>query len=531
MGFFSQLLLELFGLAALALAVWYCAGLLPTERREVRARKLLRQTEQLRDLGRLSEALEMVDTALGSKTTADRAELRMTGADVCSRLGEYSRAIEMLRPIVDRTEAADPRHRTRACISTGAYEFCHGRTEPAVAILEGALSELAKVGAQTDVRSERANALTNLARGLKNARRDEECRSAARQCIELCTAILASGDGFTTREFANYQIGLMHEILDDRARAIEHWRKAVPAGGLPLQSHDIVPATHLASALFEDGRIIESDREAARLVDFLRDREAGWIHLALARQTQAKCARAMGLYQEAEGIFRSTLDSISRGTEPNYRDAAAVANDIALTRIRQSKWRESLAALDEAEQWLARSPGDRGLSAALANNRGIPLRRLGEDARAVECWRRAAEIWREMPNGNDAGEFNLVVWQAKKGDLEALERLFSVAGELKASDRSAPSRLGNLAIALAVNGRDEEARAALDRARRIAFDQAGDADVRPTEYLELWAEELEPIGWREQAEEMRASAAGRRSEVAAAVDEAFPGRRTGTGAA
>src|SRR5580700_1044125 len=85
------------------------------------------------------------------------------------------------------------------------------------------------------------------------------------------------------------------------------WIKAVPSHSERLANgNQAIAGAKLAAAYLESGRIVDADREAERLVEYLARSQSHGKH-SRALQSRARAARIMGLYQEAEQLFRSGI--------------------------------------------------------------------------------------------------------------------------------------------------------------------------------------------------------------------------------
>jgi tetratricopeptide (TPR) repeat protein len=487
---------------------------------------LLLQAQAFQSVGKPRQALALVEEGLRVDFEAHRGQLRLLGASLCSSSGQHERVEEMLRPIMDLTVAVEPNVRARAFMETGRARVNRGRSEEAIPILGEAMALFEASSADRDSRHERAKTLATLAIALDKTGQKEESRRAAEQSLAGWSELEAAGDGYPSWEFLQYEMGLMHEIRGDPASAMQHWIKAVPSHSERLANgNQAVAGAKLAAAYLESGRIVDADREAERLVEYLARSQSHGKH-SRALQSRARAARIMGLYQEAEQLFRSGIKVSLESDPPKYRSAVVIWNDVAIMQIRRMEWERAIAALDEAGPYLAKlTQPDPALAALLLNNRGVALRWTGAANEAMECWQEAAAITRELPGGSDIAAMNLLSYRAKQGDQEAFDLFVAKALEAKDDDQRLPWWFSDIAFCLITQGRAAEAQQNWDRARELAFQQAADVDVRPAEFLEFCAVQFEESPWREQVEIMRRDAAEFRAKVARKVDDAFPGRR------
>lgn len=507
-------------------AAQYARKRLPNADPKALARALLLQAEALWALGKLQQPLAVVEEALLLDFKPLDAPLRLLGAKLCSNLGQHPRAEELLRPLLDAGIEAEPGDRARARMEMGRCLLATAKAEEAIPILRESVAGFDELSGDQDLRREKAEALGILAGVLDEVGQKQESATVAEQSLAAWRELEAARDGYGSKEFMEYQAGSMRQLCGDPAGALRHWTKAVPPSLRPLTNGNQVPAASKLTQLYlKSGRIIDAEREAARLVEYLARRERS-NQLFGVLQIRARAVRIMGLYTEAEQLFQSAIGMSQQGDSPQYRSAAVLWTDIASMRTRRMEWDKSITALDQASQLISKLPQpDRALAAIVLNNRGVALRRMGSVAEAIECWQEAAAIWRDLTAKNDTAEMNLVSFRAKQGDLEAFGLLTSKVRETKNVDPHLPGWLCDVAVSLLVQGREAEAREACEQARALVFRQAGDVDVRPAETFQFWAEEFEGLHWQAMAAEMRSSAVEVRAKVAAAVDGAFPGRR------
>lgn len=190
----------------------------------------------------------------------------------------------------------------------------------------------------------------------------------------------------------------------------------------------------------EVGRLLERGlREEALLRAGALVKEAPWS--PEIRRLAALCAARCG-------------DAIA--AESNFRQAIALAPDVAATYLDFAAWLRAQGRLAECRPWLARAPA----SAAVLLERGLLSSRLGEPARAVGELERAVAADPRNPVAWDGLGHALCATRALEPAEEALRKAIGLAAGYA-------SAWFNLGVVLRLRGRIDEALACVREARRL----------------------------------------------------------------
>ncbi len=249
------------------------------------------------------------------------------------------------------------------------------------------------------------------------------CRAAAREQVDTNASALEDYDAgiALARGSENERLladglaarGGMHSLLGEQSRAVLDFLAAQRlyerAGARPDAEFNLL---NLAIAYRRMG-------DTAKAADYLRqserftERSGDWAGLSSTLMQQAYLAEDAGQPDEAMARYERVL-SIARKQDSVY-DMGAAHLGMALPYIMRREYRRALATLAQAEREFT-AAGDNSNGDMLALRRGQAHAGLGEHARALEAYARAAE-WIER-SGNL--RYQALLYEARSASHEAL---------------------------------------------------------------------------------------------------------------
>lgn len=190
-----------------------------------------------------------------------------------------------------------------------------------------------------------------------------------------------------------------------------------------------------AGVLFYLGRCrleLAQYQEADR---FLDDAEKIYVQLGLGDPlatvwyTRARVLAAKGYYAKALDLYNKSAEVFFRSS--NKRELLQVLANRSLALTNLSRHEEALRDLDRAEELVGEDRFHR-ISADLMNARGMVYARTQDNPRAVECYTRALEMYRQVENrqGMAAALNNLGHVHEAKSEYSDAQQKYSAALEL-----------------------------------------------------------------------------------------------------
>ena len=179
-------------------------------------------------------------------------------------------------------------------------------------------------------------------------------------------------------------------------------------------------------------------------------------------------ARAVTLFHEAAEIYRSA------GMQDSYA-YASVLNNLALAYRETGRYEQAIRCLDEALARMETMPGHEQEVAVTYNNLTALYNALGDKKRAMFCLQRALQAFEKCADEQNvhyaAGLNSLAAFLYAEGDCERALALYRKSARYTLRFFGENIEYGityqNMSHVLEKMGRDADAAAALDKARKI----------------------------------------------------------------
>ncbi|MEM7309696.1 MAG: serine/threonine-protein kinase [Planctomycetota bacterium] len=185
----------------------------------------------------------------------------------------------------------------------------------------------------------------------------------------------------------------------------------------------------LGKGFLSQGEPARAAVQFERALETLRP-ELGPVHLDLARLTNelGQAREQLGRYEDAEALYRTSLDLHEQLHGGDHADVAAALNNLGALLERRSQYDESLAYIERSLAMRERLDGPRSKAVANSlNSLGTILETTGRLKEAEAAYRRALELRRELlppdhPLTSNVMN-NLANLLIRSGQLEESERL------------------------------------------------------------------------------------------------------------